>query len=332
MINKNEIVNLFQNFNKLNVLIIGDVMIDSYYYGEVNRISPEAPVPIVSVNKKDNRLGGAANVALNIKALGATPILCSVIGTDGAADKFTELLQKENLSAEGITRSKERITTVKTRIIGNKHQVLRVDSEVETPLSNTEQTNLSNAITALINNRNIDIVIFQDYDKGVITPEIIKEIISLCNSKNIPTSVDPKKRNFEHYKNASLFKPNLKELKEGLNIEIDPSNSKEVEAAIDQLNEQQNNKINFITLSEYGVLIKDANDKKQIPAHIRSIADVSGAGDTVISVASLCLALNQPISMIAEIANLSGGLVCESIGVVPIDKDQLLSEAIANLI
>jgi rfaE bifunctional protein kinase chain/domain len=332
MMNKNEIVNLFKSFNNINVLIIGDVMIDSYYYGEVNRISPEAPVPIVSVNKKDNRLGGAANVALNIKALGANPILCSVIGQDSASEKFKELLKKEALSAEGITESNERITTVKTRVIGNKHQVLRVDSEVDTPLSETENTKLSTAIKSLIDNNKIDVVIFQDYDKGVITENLIEEIISICNSKNIPTAVDPKKRNFSFYKKATLFKPNLKELKEGLNIEIDPSKSDEVETAIEQLNASQNNKINFITLSEYGVLIKDESSKKQIPAHIRSIADVSGAGDTVISVASLCLALNQPISMIAEIANLAGGLVCESVGVIPIDKDQLLSEAINNLI
>jgi len=332
MRNKNEIVNLFKDFNNLNVLIIGDVMIDSYYYGEVNRISPEAPVPIVSVNKKDNRLGGAANVALNIKALGATPILCSVIGSDNAAKKFINLLDKEHLTTEGIINSTERITTVKTRVIGNKHQVLRVDSEDDKPLSTPENTDLTKAIKQLIENKKIDIVIFQDYDKGVITKDLIEDIIALCNSKNIPTAVDPKKRNFSNYKHATLFKPNLKELKEGLNMDIDPSNTKEVEAAIDQLNNNQQNKINFITLSEYGVLIKSDQDKKQISAHIRSIADVSGAGDTVISVASLCLALNQSIAMIAEIANLSGGLVCESVGVVPIDKDQLLSEAIANLI
>ncbi len=331
-INKNEIVNLFKNFNDLNVLIIGDVMIDSYYYGEVNRISPEAPVPIVSVNRKDNRLGGAANVALNVKALGANPILCSVIGQDSASENFKALLKDEELNAEGIIESDERITTVKTRVIGNNHQVIRVDSEVDTPLSSTENKSLNNAITTLINNNKIDVVIFQDYDKGVITKDLIDEVISVCNSKNIPTAIDPKKRNFSDYKNATLFKPNLKELKEGLNIEIDPSNSEEVEAAIIQLNATQKNKINFITLSEFGVLIKDESNKKQIPAHVRSIADVSGAGDTVISVASLCLALNQPITMIAEIANLAGGLVCESVGVVPIDKDQLLSEAIENLI
>ena len=330
--NKNEIVNLFKNFNNLNVLIIGDVMIDSYYYGEVNRISPEAPVPIVSVNKKDNRLGGAANVALNLKALGANPILCSVIGKDNASEKFSELLKKQALSQEGITQSGERITTVKTRVIGNKHQVIRVDSEVDTPLSSKENENLTTAIKRLIENHKIDVVIFQDYDKGVITADLIENVIAICNSKNIPTAVDPKKRNFKAYKNATLFKPNLKELKEGLNIEIDPSSIEEVEAAIIELNAAQQNKINFITLSEYGVLIKDNTHKKNIPAHVRSIADVSGAGDTVISVASLCLALNQPITMIAEIANLAGGLVCESVGVVPIDKDQLLSEAINNLI
>lgn len=330
--NKNEIVNLFKSFNKLNVLIIGDVMIDSYYFGKVDRISPEAPVPIVSVDKKESRLGGAANVALNIKALGAKPILCSVIGNDEDGEKFTTLLKNENLSADGIIKSSERITTVKTRIIGNKQQVLRVDSENNNPLTTKENTQLFKSITTLLSNNKIDVVVFQDYDKGAITKELIEQVVTLCNNKNIPTAIDPKKVNFNSYKNVTLFKPNLKELKEGLNTDIDPANSKEIEIAIDNLNTTQNNKITFITLSEHGVFIKDKNNKKHIPAHIRNIADVSGAGDTVISVASLCLALNQPPDMIAEISNIAGGLVCENIGVVPIDKDHLLSEAISNLI
>jgi rfaE bifunctional protein kinase chain/domain len=329
--NKNKIVELFNNFNKLNVLVIGDVMIDSYYFGKVDRISPEAPVPIVAVTKKEFRLGGAANVALNIKALGANPILCAVIGSDLDAENFNTLLSNEKLSAEGIIKSNERITTVKTRVIGNNHQVLRVDSENNNPLSEKENTELTKAIKAVIKNNTIDVVIFQDYDKGVITEGLIKNIIDFCNKKDIPTAIDPKKRNFSYYKNATLFKPNLKELKEGLNITINPANLHEIEAAIDQLNKQQKNKINFITLSEHGVFIKDNKTKKHIPAHFRDISDVSGAGDTVISVASLCLALNQPITTIAEIANLAGGLVCESVGVVPINKDQLLTEAI-NLI
>jgi rfaE bifunctional protein kinase chain/domain len=330
--NKNEIVNLFKNFNKLNVLIVGDVMIDSYYFGKVDRISPEAPVPIVSVDKKDSRLGGAANVALNIKALGATPILCSVIGNDDDGEKFLRLLNDEGLTAEGLIKSNERITSVKTRIIGNKHQVLRVDSENNHPLSQKEHTKVFKSINALLNDKKIDVVIFQDYDKGCITKELIKNVVDTCNQNNIPTAIDPKKINFTSYKNVTLFKPNLKELREGLNIELEPNNTNEIEKAIDLLNKDQKNKITFITLSEYGVIIKDEEIKKHIPAHTRNIADVSGAGDTVISVASLCLALNQPINMIAEIANLAGGIVCESVGVVPVDKDQLLSEAISNLI
>ena len=237
-----------------------------------------------------------------------------------------------DITGDGIINSEERITTVKTRVIGNNHQVIRVDSEIDTPLSLNDNDKIYTAINALIDNHKIDVVVFQDYDKGVITEKLIQDITNLCNNKSIPTAVDPKKRNFAHYKNATLFKPNLKELKEGLNIEINPANIEEVEAAIDELNQLQKNKINFITLSEHGVLIKDQSTKKHIPAHIRSIADVSGAGDTVISVASLCLALNQSITMTAEISNLAGGLVCESVGVVPVDKDQLLSEAIANLI
>ncbi|MCB0401453.1 MAG: D-glycero-beta-D-manno-heptose-7-phosphate kinase [Flavobacteriales bacterium] len=330
--NKNEIINLFKSFNQLHVLIIGDVMIDSYYYGKVERISPEAPVPIVSVNRKDKRLGGAANVALNVKALGAKAILCSVVGNDRAAESFNELLQNEGLTAEGIIQSDERITTVKTRVIGNKNQVIRVDSEVETPLSAQENEALTQKIKNIIANQKIDVVIFQDYDKGVITPVLIDSIIDLCHSKGIPTAVDPKKKNFMAYKRASLFKPNLKELREGLNLDLRANNIAEIAQALNNFNQDQKHQINFITLSEYGVFIKSDTEEKHIPAHIRNISDVSGAGDTVISVASLCLALDQSLEMIAEIANLSGGIVCESVGVVPIDKDQLLSEAIANLI
>lgn len=330
--NKNEITHLFNNFNQLNVLIVGDVMIDSYYFGKVDRISPEAPVPIVSVETRENRLGGAANVALNVQALGATPILCSIIGTDLDSYVFNDLLKKSKLSTQGIIQHDNRVTTVKTRIIGNKNQVLRIDSENDTELAPSESDLLFKKIEGLISSKKIDVVIFEDYDKGVITAELIKNVVDLCNHKNIPTTVDPKKRNFNFYKNVTLFKPNLKELREGLNIEIDQSNMEAVQKAIHVLNTNLNNQITFITLSENGVFIDADNNKIHVPAHIRNISDVSGAGDTVISVASLCLALNQSPKLIAEIANLAGGLVCEKVGVAPIDKDLLLSESISNLI
>lgn len=329
---KQEITSLFDHFNKLNVLIIGDVMIDAYYFGKVDRISPEAPVPVVSVQQKENRLGGAANVALNIQELGANPILCSVIGNDDDAIIFDKLLASKKLSNQGIIKSNNRITTVKTRIIGNNHQMLRVDAEMDNDLFEPDKAELIAKIISLINTQKIDAVIFEDYDKGIISPTVIEEIVSICNEKNIPTTVDPKKRNFLHYHNVSLFKPNLKELKEGLNIEINPKEINEVNIAIVQLNNQLNNKITFITLSEQGVYIANQNIQHHEKAHIRNISDVSGAGDTVISVATLCLALKQPIEIIAALSNLAGGIVCEKVGVVPIQKEELLAEALIKLI
>jgi len=339
---KQEITSLFNNFNKLNVLIIGDVMIDAYYFGKVDRISPEAPVPVVSVQRKENRLGGAANVALNIQELGANPILCSVIGDDDDAIIFDNLLASKKLSNQGIIKSKNRITTVKTRIIGNNHQMLRVDAEMDNDLFEPDKAELIAKIISIINQQKIDAVIFEDYDKGIISPTVIEEIVSICNEKNIPTTVDPKKRNFLHYHNVSLFKPNLKELKDGLNIEINPKELEDlpdlpegeasITTAIVQLNNQLNNKITFITLSEHGVYIANQNKQHYEKAHIRNISDVSGAGDTVISIATLCLALKQPIEIIAALSNLAGGIVCEKVGVVPIQKEELLAEALIKLI
>lgn len=329
--NKQDIISLFDNFNKLNVLIIGDVMIDSYYFGKVDRISPEAPVPVVSVQQKENRLGGAANVALNIQELGANPILCSVIGNDDDAKLFDSLLKSKQLSSEGILNSNSRITTVKTRIIGNNHQMLRVDAEMDKELDNNDKTLLIEKITSLINSKKIDAVVFEDYDKGIISQQVIDKIVLLCNEKKIPTTVDPKKRNFLHYHNVSLFKPNLKELREGLNIEINPRELTEITDAINLLNNHLNNDITFITLSEHGVFIANQTKQHHEKAHIRNISDVSGAGDTVISVATLCLALKQPIQTIAALSNLAGGIVCEKVGVVPIKKEELLAETLIKL-
>ena len=318
----------FQSFNALNVLIIGDVMIDSYMWGNVNRISPEAPVPIVAVNKKENRLGGAANVALNIQAMGATPVLCSIIGDDDAGKIFFSLLKKQKLRAEGILKSKNRPTTVKTRIIGNNHQMIRVDEETETPVSTAETSALVSAIKMLIVSKKISVIIFEDYDKGTVTGELIAAVVAIAKQKNIPTIVDPKKRNFMLYKGVTLFKPNLKELREGLKTELDGSNVKELTKVVDAFLKKQNIDSAMITLSEKGVYINNKKTKTLIPAHIRDIMDVSGAGDTVVSIAALCTAAKLSAETTAILSNLAGGLVCEKVGVVPVDKKQLLNEAL----
>ncbi len=316
---------IFEDFTRLRVLIIGDVMIDSYLWGEVNRISPEAPVPIVQVKDKEKRLGGAANVALNIQALGATPILCATVGKDTEGQDFLDILAKNSLSAEGICTSAERVTTIKHRILSGHQHLLRVDSEQTNLLSASDAEALWERIATLLPTAHV--VIFEDYDKGVLSQELIQKTMHLASAHRIPTIVDPKLRNFWHYRGATVFKPNLKELKEGLKIDFNAKDMEELKKAISLLKERLNVAQALVTLSERGVYIDAETESHHLPAHLRTIADVSGAGDTVVSVASLALALGLKPAILAGLANLAGGLVCEHLGVVPIVREELLAEA-----
>jgi D-glycero-beta-D-manno-heptose-7-phosphate kinase len=319
---------IFQKFSDLKILIIGDVMMDTYLWGRVDRISPEAPVPVVSVTKKENRLGGAANVALNVQSLGAQPIICAVIGNDQEGIDFLNLLEEQKLSAEGILKVDGRQTTVKTRVIGHNQQIVRVDAETDQLISKEASNAIFSKIRKIIEHENIDAVIFEDYDKGLLSEDLIARTVDLANSLQILTVVDPKKRNFLSYKNVTLFKPNLKELREGLKMEIEPRHKENINDAVTTLQNKLHAKMVMVTLSELGVYISSSKGEKILPAHIRNIADVSGAGDTVIATATLCLAAGLDEFKTAEIANLAGGLVCEEVGVVPISFDLLLSEAI----
>lgn len=321
---------IFENFKTKKVLVVGDVMIDSYMLGSVTRISPEAPVPIISLNKIEDRLGGAANVAINLKSLGAEPILCSVIGNDKSGSDYLELMNDLNLPIDGIVQSDNRITTRKTRVIGDNQHLLRIDEEKIEELTNKQEVLVIEKIKNLIE-KGVDAVILEDYNKGMLTEKVIVETIKLANDAGIVITVDPKKDNFLAFKNVTMFKPNLKELKEGMNMEFDIATDKSsFENAVNELQNQLNNELTFVTLSEHGVFVGSKKNKKYLPAHIRNIADVSGAGDTVISVATLCLAIGLSPELMAEYANLAGGLVCELSGVVPIDKD-ILKKEIKNL-
>ncbi len=318
---------LFESFNHKNILVLGDVMIDSYLWGDVNRISPEAPVPILSGIGREDRLGGAANVALNIQSLGANPVLCSVIGDDAMSHDFIKLLEKQGLIADGIVRCSSRKTTVKTRVISQKQHLLRIDEEVCSPIAKMTEDKLMAKIERQIDTHRIDALIFEDYDKGVITPSVIEKVVSLANSKGIPTLVDPKKRNFMDYKGVTFFKPNFKEFNEGCKLELKKGGSAELMTAGEKFQKQQGIDILMITLSEHGVFVKQNGEVPSIiPAEIRNIADVSGAGDTVISVSALCLIENVRPALIARIANMAGGLVCEESGVVSVNKELLLKE------
>ena len=308
------------------ILVIGDVMLDRYWFGDASRISPEAPVPVINVKKKSFGLGGASNVAMNVLALGAQPVLCALVGNDDDGRKLLQRLEELGMSREGIVVSDDRPTTVKTRVIASHQHVVRVDEESDKEANEKEKKFLLERIEKLL--PQCQVVIFEDYDKGVLSEKIISQATALAKKHNIPTVVDPKKRNFLSYSNVTLFKPNLKELREGLKIEVGAANQDQVQQATAMLKEKLQADGVMVTLSEHGVYIDYQNQKIKLPAHEREIADVSGAGDTVVSVAALCTALNLDARMIASLSNLAGGLVCQHVGAVPIDKSELIAEAL----
>ena len=313
---------IIKSFTSTKVLIVGDVMIDSYMWGEINKMSPEAPVPIVEINNIENRLGGAANVALNIKALGAKPTLCSVIGECNSKVTFKALMDKQNLSTAAILSEDGRKTTKKTRVISSKKHQIRIDEEDIYPIKDEDK--FLKIVSSLLPKN--DIIILQDYNKGVLTPKVIKHIISLANQHNIPTIVDPKINNFLEYKECTVFKPNLHEIKKGMNKKFDDSNHNNLRIVSEELRKLLNAKAILLTLSKKGIFINTKEEYKHINAINRTIIDVSGAGDTVVSVAALCLANNINYNDLAIISNIAAGIVCENIGVVAIEKDKLLKE------
>lgn len=325
------LVRLFEKFGSLRALVVGDVMIDEYLWGQIHRISPEAPVPVVNFGRREHRLGGAANVALNLQALGAEALLCSVIGSGERADTFAALLRANGLPQECIVRSSSRITTVKTRVIADAQHVLRIDEENDKPLHSALEDQFSQHILKITERQKIDAIILEDYDKGCLTPAVIQKITAMAYARNIPVLADPKKRNFACYHGVTLFKPNFKEFCEGLNANIDKGSYDDIFAAAQAFQADMNIRYALITLSERGALLSDGERYVAVPARVRTIRDVSGAGDTVISVAALCLAAGASMEQTAGIANIAGGCVCEQVGVTPINKKTLLEECLKNL-
>lgn len=317
---------LFRDLSSLKVGIIGDVMLDTYMWGSVERISPEAPVPIVTMHHKEQRIGGAGNVALNIQSLGAKAYVLSVMGDDEDAASLTTLFQSNGISTEYCTQSPDRITTNKTRIISRNQHMMRLDAEITNDLNNAEQEKLLQLFEKFVSEEKPDIVILEDYNKGVLTEAVIRSVISICRQANVLTAVDPKRKNFFEYRHVNLFKPNLKEIKEALNILNAEAELPVLQTIHRELKNLLRHGISFITLSEKGVFYQQEGRTAIIPSHLRSIADVSGAGDTVIAVASLIYAATRNVHLMAEIANIAGGLVCEEVGTVAINRDKLMHE------
>ncbi len=315
-----------QSFSKQRMLVVGDVMIDAYCWGKVERISPEAPVPVVAVEKWDHRLGGAANVALNGVALQAEVAVCSVVGQDKEGARCIALFEENKIQVDGLVQSSDRPTTIKTRVIAGGHHIVRIDEEVVVGLNPAEEENLLGAIRQKLDSFAPTVIVLEDYNKGVMTPRVIRQVIQWANEKGIPTTVDPKKDHFFEYEQCTLFKPNLKELREGLKKEIVAASAASVQDAIMELETKMNNAMTLLTLSEYGICMHSQDGFFHQGAHPRKVVDVSGAGDSVIAVASLALATGATQDAVATLSNLAGGLVCEKVGVVPITTEMLLSE------
>jgi len=316
----------FKGLSELSCLVIGDAMVDEYIHGRVERISPEAPVPVVKLKRKEQRLGGAANVGLNLASLGVKTMLCSLVGHDEAGIKIEQLLAENQIDTTGLFRVANRPTTIKTRIMANGHHLLRVDDETDALLDPSLRPAFEQHVLNCLTQFKPQVVIFEDYDKGCLYPELIQLVIEFCLKNKIKVTVDPKFRNFKAYPHCDLFKPNFKELVEASGMSQLPKTAEAVEQCLAILDSQLQSKAYLITLSEKGVYFKNNQHQGLIPAHLRSITDVSGAGDSVIAVASTALALGFSLPELAEIANLAGGLVCEEVGVVPINKEKLQKE------
>lgn len=321
-----DIEQLFSGFKKMKVAVIGDVMLDTYWWGDVERISPEAPVPVVAVSKKEKRIGGAGNVALNVQALNASVALISILGDDEDGIQLKQLLEDNNIDTRFMLESRKRITTNKIRIISRNQQMMRLDAENIHDIDEVDEEKLQNQIEKYITTEKPDVVIFEDYNKGILTKNIINKTIELCEKNKVPTAVDPKRKNFFSYKGATLFKPNLIEVFTNLNILPEEISEELLTSIHSRLKEAIDHSISLITLSEKGIFYQENNDKEMLPSHRRNIADVSGAGDTVIAVASLVYAATKNIHLTAEIANIAGGIVCEEVGTVAINKKRLLIE------
>ncbi len=317
---------LFDSFSSLKVGVIGDVMLDTYMWGKVERISPEAPVPIVTLHHKEYRVGGAGNVALNCQSLGVQVSVLSVTGDDEQGVFLRELFESNHIDTAFLLKSTDRITTNKTRIISRNQQMMRLDEEMTVDLNKKDEKALLEKVQAFISSVKPDIIIFEDYNKGILTEKLITAVMEQCKRAGVITAVDPKRKNFFSYRQADIFKPNLKEVKEGLNLLMDEIDQPLLENIHGELKKILHHSISFITLSEKGVFFQQDGHAGIISSHIRNVADVSGAGDTVIAVAAIVYAATKNVRLMAELANIAGGIVCEEVGTVAINKEKLLHE------
>lgn len=319
--------NILPDFSDLHIVVLGDVMLDRYIEGDVRRISPEAPVPVLDWKKTTNRLGGAANVALNLHELGAKVSLVSVVGDDSDSRILEELITQNTKISCHLKNDKDRKTTVKSRIVSRNQQLLRVDSENTHDIDIQLVNDIVNTLNSIHAEMPVHGIILQDYNKGVLTPRSISLVLEWAREHQISSFVDPKEKNFFSYQNCTVFKPNKKEVTQALGAEW----SENYHEIVQHLRKKIQHEVTLITLSEEGMLIGNQKESFLVPTNVRNISDVSGAGDTVISIVSLCFLKKIPLGQMGWIANVAGGQVCEIPGVVPVNLTQLKEELKKNV-
>jgi len=324
-ISEKRILQLKKNFKGKRIAVIGDMMLDIYYQGDVKRISPEAPVPVLEVENEFHRFGGAANVALNIAKLNGIPEPIGVIGYDSFGAVFNSLLSEQNISHQGIFEDESRPTTAKTRVIADSQHIVRIDKESKETINKKIQNEIISYVKSII--KDLDGIILQDYNKGVLSSSLISQVIEAANKNKILITVDPKFNNFYDYKNVSVFKPNRHEAEDILGMKI--KTDADVSFAGNTLLNKLNPKNVLLTLGEGGIAVfETGKPEKRMPTKARKVADVSGAGDTVISTLTIALAAGANIYEASYLANYAGGLVCEEVGIVPIEIEKLFDTVI----
>ncbi|MCB0667380.1 MAG: carbohydrate kinase [Saprospiraceae bacterium] len=307
------------------VLVIGDVMVDQYLTGSTNRISPEAPVPILLHNHTTLLPGGAANVALNLSGLGAKVWIASVVGRDEMGEKLVQLLSENDIHTDLILASEHRMTTCKTRVMAGKQHLLRVDRERIEPIQEFLLRRLLKMLNNILEQHRFDVVIMQDYNKGILSEESIAAFLDTFNSWSIPVAVDPKYDNFYLYRKVALFKPNLAEIRASLPFPLEIEKDS-LDRAADHLRSKLQCDMIMITLSDQGIYLNSRVESIWLPTQKRLIADVCGAGDTVISAAALALAEKLSMMDIAYWSGYCGTLVCQYPGVKPVSRSMILEQ------
>ena len=311
---------LAEQFSQKHILVMGDLMLDSYMWGQANRISPEAPVPVVSVKEVTHNPGGAANVGWNIASLSANVNMAGVVGNDSHGEQLLTLMSERGMNVESVVRDTNRPTTVKTRVIANSQQVVRTDFESLDELSNESLEAVQASV--LKNIKDVDAIILADYNKGLFSEKMISSILSIANENNVPVYVDPKHDHFYLFKGVRLFKPNADEFDQAMNSANIEDGGRALQKILDV-------EFVLVTLGASGMLLTTADESIRIPTKALAVHDVSGAGDTVISVFTLADLAGATAEEAATMANLAAGRVCEEVGVVPIDLE-MLTEMLNN--